>query len=94
MLEKKNYANGQQVFELKNDRLTYFFKTGIKKAEGSYIKDIMEGEWKFYRENGQLWQIGNFKHNMKHGKWIRYNKEGIPEFDKVFENGKVPSKKK
>ncbi|MCW3078035.1 MAG: hypothetical protein JWO32_2644 [Bacteroidetes bacterium] len=94
MLDKKNYVNGQKVYELKNDRLTYFFKTGITKAEGAFIKNQMQGEWKFYRENGELWQIGNFKNNLKHGKFIRYNKRGTIEYEADFDTGKVKSKGK
>ena len=47
MLENKNYANGQKVYELNSDKLTYFFKTGKIKATGPYINGKMEGEWLF-----------------------------------------------
>lgn len=39
----------------------------------------LEGEWIFYRQSGQLWQIGNFQNNKKHGKWIRFNKDNQVE---------------
>ena len=63
MLNKKEYANGQKIFEIKENTLTYFFKNGNLKASGPYINELMEGEWVFYRESGQLWQTGNFQHN-------------------------------
>lgn len=94
MLEKKTYTNGQKVYELENERLTYFFKTGIKKAEGAFINKMMEGEWIFYRENGQLWQKGNFRNNMKHGEFTRYDKNGQVEYHEHFENNKIIKKKK
>jgi len=42
----------------------------------------MTGEWKWYRENGKLWQVGNFKDNVKDGKWERYYPSG-----KLFDVG-------
>jgi len=94
MLEKKNYSNGQKVFEIVGDRLTYFYKNGILKAEGLYINDLMEGEWKFYRETGQLWQIGNFKNSKKNGSWIRWDKNNQVEYQEDFEADKKVNLKK
>lgn len=92
MLEKKQYANGQQTHKLDGDVLTYFFKTGKVKAHGKYVNDQMQGEWVFYRESkgdgNQLWQIGHFTNNAKHGSWKRYSKIGELEYDENFENGK------
>lgn len=89
MLEKKTYANGQKVYTLKDGKLTYFFKDGTVKSEGPFEDEKMEGEWIFYRATGQLWQVGHFKGNTKHGRWIRYDKENEIEYDEVFENGKI-----
>ena len=88
MMQKKQYANGQKTFEQSGNRLTYFFKDGKVKAEGDSIEGLIQGEWKFYRETGQLWQVGNFKDNQKHGKWIRYDRSGNLEYEESFENGK------
>lgn len=85
MLEKKTYANGQKVYELSDDRLTYYYKSGVKKAEGPFINGMMQGEWVFYRETGQLWQTASFLNNMKHGEFIRYNKAGQIEYHQHFE---------
>jgi antitoxin component YwqK of YwqJK toxin-antitoxin module len=92
MMKQKNYANGQKTYEQKGDLLTYFFKTGVIKAIGKSVNDIMQGEWKFYRESGQLWQVGNFKDNQKHGKWVRYDKEDKLEYEEHFVNGKILKK--
>jgi len=94
MLEQKNYANGQKVYELKDNVLTYFFKTGKVKAKGPFVNNLMEGEWIFYRETGQLWGIGNFKNSKKHGHWIRYDKNDKLEYNETFVDGKVEKKKK
>ncbi len=92
MLEKKTYANGQPVYALEDDHLTYFFKDGAIKSEGPFKNDQMEGKWTFYRATGQLWQIGHFKEGKKHGPWLRYDKEGQKEYDEIFEDGKIIKK--
>lgn len=74
MLKNKEYKNGQKTYELVGNRMTYYFKNGKVKAEGIYENNLMEGEWKFYRETGQLWQVGNFTNGKKNGTWIRYDK--------------------
>ena len=51
-----------------------------------------EGEWLFYRESGQLWQVGNFEYNLKHGRFIRYDKKDKVEYDKTFVKGKLVNK--
>ncbi len=92
MIDKKAYSNGQKTSEQAGDKLTYFFKDGKIKAEGISIKGIMEGEWKFYRETGVLWQIGNFKNGKKNGSWVRYNKNDQLEYQETFDNGKCVRK--
>jgi antitoxin component YwqK of YwqJK toxin-antitoxin module len=89
MMNKKEYVNGQKTFKQTGDRLTYYFKDGKVKAHGKSIYDVMQGEWKFYRETGQLWQVGNFKDNQKHGKWIRYDRQGNLEYEETFHEGKL-----
>lgn len=91
-MKNKQYANGQIVYEQNGDVLTYFFKNGRVKAKGLSINDVMEGEWIFYRESGQLWQVANFKNGQKHGSWIRYDKSDQVEYDETFENGKKKKK--
>ncbi len=92
MFDKKHYTNGQKVYELTKDTLTYFYKNGNLKATGLFINECMEGKWKFYRESGQLWQVGNFEHNLKHGRFIRYDKKDEVEYDKTFVKGKLVKK--
>ena len=92
MISKKYYSNGQKAQELTGGKLTYFFKNGKVKAEGFLIKDKMEGEWKFYRETGQLWQVGNFKNDRKNGTWLRYDKNDKLEYQEIFNDNKIVKK--
>ncbi|MDZ5253612.1 hypothetical protein [Clostridium sp. LIBA-8841] len=88
MLEKKKYANGQDIYTYSKNILTYYYKSGKIKAEGPFENDQMEGEWKFYKKSAHLCQIGNFKNNKKHGTWIRLNKDNEVEYNKEFMDGK------
>ena len=94
MLDRKNYTNGQAIYELEGNKLTYFYKSGKIKAAGIYENNLMEGEWIFYRETGQLWQIGNFKNSKKHGSWIRYDRNDQVEYDENFIDDKIVKSRK
>lgn len=89
MEDKKFYKNGELAMELKGETMTYYYLNGRIRATGPFIDGHMEGEWIFYRETGQLWQIASFKEDLKHGRWIRYNRDNKVEYDKVFENNKI-----
>ena len=91
-MKNKEYLNGQITFRQVGDNLTYYFKNGKIKAEGLSINGIMESEWKFYRETGQLWQVGSFKEGQKQGSWVRFDKKDKLEYQETFENGKLVKK--
>jgi antitoxin component YwqK of YwqJK toxin-antitoxin module len=93
MLNKKNYKNGQKVYELNGNKLTYFFKNGKIKAEGLFENNLMDGEWRFYRETGQLWQTGNFSGGKKNGVFVRYDRNNNIEYQESFENDVVVKRK-
>lgn len=48
----------------------------------------MEGGWTFRRATGELWQTGQFLHNQKHGRFIRYDRAGKAQYDEEFVGGK------
>ena len=43
-LGKDTYVNGQKIYELKENRLTFFFKDGKLKADGPFENGMMQGE--------------------------------------------------
>ncbi|MDR1055217.1 MAG: hypothetical protein LBL90_05210 [Prevotellaceae bacterium] len=92
-LGKDTYANRQKIYILEGTKLTFFFKDGKLKAEGSYENDMMQGEWKFYRATGQLWVIGYFKDDKKDGSWVRYDKNDRIEYNEEFKDGKLVKNK-
>ncbi|HMO72828.1 MAG TPA: hypothetical protein PKC84_14525, partial [Paracoccaceae bacterium] len=44
--------------------------------EGLSVEGVMQGEWRFCRENGGLWQGGNFRGGGKHGARTRQDRNG------------------
>lgn len=88
MENNNTYKNGQVISEQKENRLTYYYKNGKVKAEGIFENDMMQGQWLFYRETGQLWQVGSFKDSIKHGHFIRYDRADKLEYDEHFAEGK------
>jgi len=94
MLKNQEYANGQKTYEFIGNRLIYYFKNGNVKAEGVSENDLMQGEWKFYRETSQLWQVGNFTNGNKNGSWLRYDRNGKVEYSETFIDNKLIKKNK
>ncbi len=88
MQTKDTYKNGQRVYEQDGETLTYFFKTGVVKATGPSVGGVMQGEWRFFRETGDLWQVGNFRDGAKHGEWVRYGPDGEVEYRETFAEGR------
>lgn len=92
-MKDKFYVNGQKQHELKGNHLTYFYKNGKVRATGIFENNLMQGEWKFYRETGQFWQVGHFKDSLKHGSFIRYDRNDVVEYDENFVDNKIVRKK-
>lgn len=92
MQKNSNYKNDNIAYEIKDNILTHYYKNGNIRAKGEYINDLMEGKWLFYRETGQLWQIGNFKNNMKHGNWKRFDRNDQVEYDEDYVLNKLIKK--
>lgn len=88
MRGRTHYANGHPVFRHEGETLTYFFKTGLKKAEGRSVEGVMQGEWRFWRETGELWQVGHFRDGLKHGPWQRLARNGTEEKRETFAEGR------
>jgi antitoxin component YwqK of YwqJK toxin-antitoxin module len=63
---------------------------GNLKAIGRFEKGKMIGDWKWYRENGELMQTGSFDlDEQKCGRWTRYQENG-----KLYDEGEFLAGKK
>lgn len=89
MRTDETYANGQHFLSIEDGILTYYFKDGLIKAQGPYVKDRMEGQWTFYKKGHILWQVGHFKAGIKNGSWTRYDANGKIEYYETFVEGKI-----
>ncbi len=87
MLGKRKYSNGQKVYELSGENLTYFFKDGSIKAEGKYKKAKREGQWVFFHESGVVWQHAHYTNDKKDGLWITYDTTGQIISEEVYKDG-------
>lgn len=81
------YKNGQIKQVTEDGIRTHYFENGKIKAIGPFDGQ-MQGEWKFYRKSGELWQIGHLDNDVKNGKWVRYHQNGQIEKEAQFEHGK------
>ena len=58
-------------------------------SSGHYKDGKIAGEWTWFFKNGEPRGIGGFDDNeQKHGKWIRYHKNGQLWDEGIFEHGK------
>ncbi len=92
-LVDKIYKNGQVMATLENNILTVYYENGVVKAQGKVQNEQMQGKWLFYSKKNNLIQIGNFKSDIKHGEFIRYDTEGKINYHVIFNEGKEVERK-
>jgi len=54
-----------------------------------YNDDRLNGEWKFYNENGKCIEIGNFKKDKKDGEWTYYFDNGQIKKVQLWDDGNL-----
>lgn len=86
------YRNGQIKMEDHDGFRSYYYENGVLKAIG-HFDGKMQGEWRFYRKSGKLWQVGHLMDDNKHGPWLRYDHNGKIEKETYFINGKAQKDK-
>ena len=57
-----------------------FYKNGNIKYEGDWINDEIEGNGKYYWEDGEYY-IGQFKNGLRNGKGIKYYSNGNIKYE-------------
>lgn len=66
---------------------TYYYRNGQVYMKGQMIKNLREGEWKAYNEQGNLLTTGNYKNGIDHGLKTVYFENGNKRYEGQFENG-------
>ena len=83
-----------------------FYENGEKELDGNYRKGLMNGEWTYYHENGQIHGEGRFidgdgsnlselsgvPFNGRTGRWNVWFKNGQKESEGTYKNGKEDGK--
>jgi len=79
------YDNGQPTANLSFDSLgriksgVYYYQDGILRSDGSFSAinpNQKEGYWRYFYENGNLKEEGEYKSGVKRGDWIMYDSIG------------------
>ena len=83
-----------------------FYKNGEKKLDGNYRKGLMNGEWTYYHENGQIYVQGRFidgdgsnlselsgiPFNGRTGRWTSWHENGQKEAEGTYKDGELDGK--
>ncbi|WP_219419906.1 toxin-antitoxin system YwqK family antitoxin [Pseudonocardia nigra] len=66
----------------------HLFTNGQRRAEGTYERGRLDGDWVWYRRDGTLMQRGSFHDGEKHGRWQRWSTQGALLDEGDFDRGK------
>jgi antitoxin component YwqK of YwqJK toxin-antitoxin module len=92
------YSNGKEIFGLCSScykinydkNLDYYWYSpteGVQDSKGFSEGKLLNGEYKFYDEKGNLTTKGNYRNGLKHGNFIINDKYGNIEEKSHFTNG-------
>ncbi len=65
----------------------HYYPSGQKKIEGHIVNGKREGLWKSFYENGDLWSVGEFTNDRRHGKAYLYYPGGKKKMEGTYRNG-------
>lgn len=95
IMERELYQNGKTKMEwnfkseLKNGEAKSFRTDGKPWSAHTYVNDTLQGPYKTWHENGQLYMEGQFVKGKRSGKWTFFNPDGSIEKEIDFDS--VPS---
>jgi antitoxin component YwqK of YwqJK toxin-antitoxin module len=75
--------------KLREGAFTKFFANGTKYEEGSYRKDSLHGEHRFYHENGNVQIIENYNNGRWEGSYKEYYDNNILEQEGQYANNEM-----
>lgn len=85
---KKEYCRNNPESSLKkyikNGFVTFLYPDDRKRAEGFYINDLPDGDFKFWYENGKVSNIKSFSLGKPTGKSVYYYDESVPDVDEDY----------
>ncbi|WP_324023730.1 hypothetical protein QSV08_12830 [Maribacter sp. BPC-D8] len=89
VIEKGNYKNGLKEgrFYMRFDEIDENNIMSPYYMEGTFVNDIIEGEWIAYSEKGIIDRTMNFKDGELHGKSTEWYSENKPKKINMFDSG-------
>ena len=87
-MEDRFHANGQPARVIRDGVMTDYYKDAGLRAQGPVADGKMQGEWRFWRKTGELWQVCGFMDDLQHGELIRYARDGSVELRQWFDMGR------
>ena len=91
----KKRLNGRNYYILDNEgyyngKIKIFYDDSDKiRAEGQIEKGLKSGEWKYYYENGNIFENTTMKNGKPDGKYEVYGPDGKLEESIFYKNGEV-----
>ena len=66
-----------------------FFESGQRKIIENYSNDVLNGDAKYFYDNGNLIETGYFRQGKKTGQWLSYNLYGELVNRREYISGKI-----
>lgn len=73
--------------DMLNGFFIFFHENNEKSAEGSFVSNQKDGEWKYYSDYGYLRKVENYRNGKLDGKVLEFTPFGIPESSAEYEDG-------
>lgn len=67
-----------------------YYQTGALKSEQIHLlgRSIAHGKYTQYYKNGSIEELGNYKNDLKEGKWKGFHENGDPLYECFYKQGK------
>lgn len=85
-IEKEQLIRDDQMLGL-----TCFYPDGKKHSVSSGDEKTLNGEYRMWYPNGQLWFFGNYKNNLKNGEFQQFDESGAIVYKGIYNEGRLDS---
>jgi antitoxin component YwqK of YwqJK toxin-antitoxin module len=87
LLKEKFHGIINSPDTFKNGNYSIYYKSGAVFQEGSYVNNLLQGEWRIYYENSNLKSIINFNKSKRSGPFTHFYESGtIQQVGKYYNN--------
>jgi len=76
---------------IRNGPARQYWETGHLRARGEYLKDLREGDWTFFDQDGRRVAEGPYRRGLRHGTWRHWDTaDGKPQIEKYVHGRRLP----